>query len=179
MYSRLAGSRFDPRRARAYLAQPDTNADGDTERRSAIKADLDAGVRFLGRSKRSVVKGAAHDRPLVPAEATRKLDSCAVLHGLGATPATPVTILSDGADGPRSLGETANAPRGAHLISKVRSTGVTLDRDYAVAERWARRPFRRSPHALDGPEFSNLLPQAKLSRLRFASWCTYSAIMTI
>jgi hypothetical protein len=138
MYSRLAGSRFDPRRARAYLAQPDTNADGDTERRSAIKADLDAGVRFLGRSKRSVVKGAAHDRPLVPAEATRKLDSCAVLHGLGATPATPVTILSDGADGPRSLGETANAPRGAHLISKVRSTGVTLDRDYAVAERWAR-----------------------------------------
>jgi hypothetical protein len=30
------------------------------------------------------------------------------LRGLGATPATPVTILSDGADGPRSLGEAAS-----------------------------------------------------------------------
>ena len=32
-----------------------------------------------------------------------------VLHGLGATPATPITILSDGADGPRSLGEAASS----------------------------------------------------------------------
>ena len=30
-----------------------------------------------------------------------------MLQGLGATPRTPVTILSDGADGPRSLGEAA------------------------------------------------------------------------
>jgi hypothetical protein len=35
--------------------------------------------------------------------------------------------------------------RGAHLMLKVRTSVVngTLDRDYAVAERWARRPFRR------------------------------------
>jgi hypothetical protein len=38
------------------------------------------------------------------------------------------------------------SPRGAHLMLKVRTAVVngTLDRDYAVAERWARRPFRRS-----------------------------------
>ncbi len=38
------------------------------------------------------------------------------------------------------------SPRGAHLLLKVR-TGVvngTLDRDYAIAERWARRPFRKA-----------------------------------
>jgi hypothetical protein len=37
------------------------------------------------------------------------------------------------------------SPRGAHLMLKVRTAAVngTLDRDYAVAERWARRPFRR------------------------------------
>jgi hypothetical protein len=45
----------------------------------------------------------------VPAEAnsqTRQLRG--VLHGLGATPETPVTILSDGSEGPRSLGEAAS-----------------------------------------------------------------------
>ena len=38
------------------------------------------------------------------------------------------------------------SPRGAHLMLKVRTSAVngTLDRDYAVAERWARRPFRRA-----------------------------------
>jgi hypothetical protein len=37
------------------------------------------------------------------------------------------------------------SPQGAHLMLKVRTSDVngTLDRDYAVAERWARRPFRR------------------------------------
>ncbi len=36
------------------------------------------------------------------------------------------------------------SPRGAHLMLKVRTSVVngTLDRDHAVAERWARRPFR-------------------------------------
>ena len=38
------------------------------------------------------------------------------------------------------------SPRGAHLMLKVRTSVVngTLDRDYTVAERWARRPFRRA-----------------------------------
>jgi hypothetical protein len=38
------------------------------------------------------------------------------------------------------------SPRGAHLMLKVRTAAVneTLDRDYAVAERWAHRPFRKA-----------------------------------
>src|SRR5215204_2477356 len=44
----------------------------------------------------------------VPAEADRQQQQLrGVLSCLGATPSTPVTILSDGADGPRSLGEAA------------------------------------------------------------------------
>jgi hypothetical protein len=39
-----------------------------------------------------------------------------VLHGLGATPDTPVTILSDGADGPRSLGEAASVGPTHHVL---------------------------------------------------------------
>jgi hypothetical protein len=53
----------------------------------------------------------------VPTEAnaqTRQLRS--VLHGLGATPETPVTILSDGADGPRSLGEAASPGPTHHVL---------------------------------------------------------------
>jgi hypothetical protein len=45
----------------------------------------------------------------VPAEATSQARQLrGVLHGLGATPVTPATILSDGADGPRSLGESVS-----------------------------------------------------------------------
>jgi hypothetical protein len=38
------------------------------------------------------------------------------------------------------------SPRGAHLMLKVRTSVMNgmLSRDYAVAERWARRPFRRA-----------------------------------
>jgi hypothetical protein len=38
------------------------------------------------------------------------------------------------------------SPRSAHLMLKVRTAVVNgmLDRDHAVAERWARRPFRRA-----------------------------------
>jgi hypothetical protein len=53
----------------------------------------------------------------VPAEAnsqTRQLRG--VLRGLSATPATPVTILSDGADGPRSLGEAASPGPTHHVL---------------------------------------------------------------
>jgi hypothetical protein len=38
------------------------------------------------------------------------------------------------------------SPRGAHLMLKVRTAAAngTLERDLAVAERWARRPFRHA-----------------------------------
>jgi hypothetical protein len=53
----------------------------------------------------------------VPAEAnaqTRQLRG--VLRGLNATPATPITVLNDGADGPRSLGEAASPGPTHHVL---------------------------------------------------------------
>jgi hypothetical protein len=53
----------------------------------------------------------------MPAEADRPREQLrGVLRGLGATPATPVTILSDGADGPRSLGEAASLGPTRHVL---------------------------------------------------------------
>jgi pimeloyl-ACP methyl ester carboxylesterase len=53
----------------------------------------------------------------MPAEADRQQDQLrGVLQGLGATPTTPVTILSDGAEGPRSLGEAASLGPTHHVL---------------------------------------------------------------
>jgi hypothetical protein len=53
----------------------------------------------------------------MPAEADRQRDQLrGVLHGLGATSATPVTILSDGAEGPRSLGDAASIGPTKHVL---------------------------------------------------------------
>jgi hypothetical protein len=53
----------------------------------------------------------------MPAEADRQREQLrGVLHGLRATPATPVTILSDGADGPRSFGEAACVGPTHHVL---------------------------------------------------------------
>ena len=59
----------------------------------------------------------------VPAEADRQQQQLrGVLHRLGATPSTPVTILSDGADGPRSLGEAACIGPTSHVLDWFRAT---------------------------------------------------------
>jgi hypothetical protein len=52
----------------------------------------------------------------VPAEADRQSQRLRGVLGLGATPSTPVTILSDGADGPRSLGEAACIGPTSHAL---------------------------------------------------------------
>jgi hypothetical protein len=53
----------------------------------------------------------------MPAEADRQVQQLrGVLHGLGAAPHTPVTILSDGAEGPRSLGEAASIGPTHHVL---------------------------------------------------------------
>src|SRR5260370_25548153 len=53
----------------------------------------------------------------MPAEADRQREQLrGVLRGLGATPTTPVTILSDGAEGPRSLGEAASLGPTHHVL---------------------------------------------------------------
>jgi hypothetical protein len=53
----------------------------------------------------------------MPAEADRQARQLrGVLHDLGATSRTPVTVLSDGADGPRSLGEAASVGPTHHVL---------------------------------------------------------------
>ena len=53
----------------------------------------------------------------MPAEADRQWDQLrGVLHELGATPATLITVLSDGADGPRSLGKSASVGPTHHVL---------------------------------------------------------------
>jgi hypothetical protein len=53
----------------------------------------------------------------VPAEADRQQQQLrGVLRRLGATPSTPLTILSGGADGPRSLGEAACVGPTSHAL---------------------------------------------------------------
>ena len=52
----------------------------------------------------------------VPAEADRQQQLRGVLRTLGATPSTPVTILSDGAEGPRALGEAACVGPTSHVL---------------------------------------------------------------
>ena len=56
----------------------------------------------------------------MPAEADRQRDQLrGVLHGLGATAGTPVTVLSDGAEGPRSLGEAACVGPTRHVLDWI------------------------------------------------------------
>ena len=53
----------------------------------------------------------------VPVEADRQRQQLnAVLRDLGATPTTPVTVLSDGAEGPRFLGEAASPGPTRHVL---------------------------------------------------------------
>src|SRR3984885_7501502 len=53
----------------------------------------------------------------MPAEADRQAQQLrGVLHDLGATSRTPVTILSDGAEGPRSLGEVGSVGPTHHVL---------------------------------------------------------------
>ena len=53
----------------------------------------------------------------VPVEADRQRQQLSpVLRDLGARPTTPVTVLSDGAEGPRFLGETASPGPTRHVL---------------------------------------------------------------
>ena len=53
----------------------------------------------------------------VPVEADRQIQQLrGALHHLGATPCTDFTILSDGAEGPRSLGEAASIGPTCHVL---------------------------------------------------------------
>jgi hypothetical protein len=102
---------------------------------TAVMCDRFAGIGFV----RSVLAQVSNDdgKQLVfssmPAEADRQREQLrGVLRGLGATPVTPVTILSDGADRPRSLGEAAR------LLSELETYvcgQAEIIIDYATARR--------------------------------------------
>src|SRR3984957_13031312 len=99
----------------------------------------------------------------MPAEADRQWDQLrGVLHELGATPATLITVLSDGADGPRSLGEAASPGPTHHVLDcwGGRPHGIECQ-TWVVTNQDRSRPCPR-------------LPALVLIRPRLSSPCTAS-----
>ena len=72
----------------------------------------------------------------VPAEADRQPQQLrGVLHRLGVTPGTPATILSDGADGPRALGEAACVGPTRHVLDWFH-LAMRIQHAAQAAKRW-------------------------------------------
>jgi hypothetical protein len=115
------GARLEDQAAAPLRSMPATEA-------KAITLAIDSGhvksVRsYQVRSFEIFVAQASNDNgqhvvfASVPTEAYHQAQQLrGVLHGLGATKTTPVTILSDGADGPRGLGETASTGPTHHVL---------------------------------------------------------------
>ena len=98
----------------------------------------------------------------VPAEAhsqTRQLRG--MLHGLGATPITPVTILSDGADGPRSLGEAAS-PGPTHHVLDWFHLAMRVQHAAQAAKSW--------PDATDSDRQAGARLAETIERIRWRLW---------
>jgi hypothetical protein len=79
----------------------------------------------------------------VPSESDKQqCQSHGVLQGLGMTPRTPVTVLRDGAAGPRTLGEAASEGPFRHVLDW-----------FHLAMHPARRPVRQglAGHDAQGP----------------------------
>ena len=98
----------------------------------------------------------------VPAEADRQRQQLnAVLRDLGVTPTTPVTVLSDGAEGPRFLGETASPGPTRHVLDwfhlSMRVQHVTQ-----TARSWPRGTKEDLQHG-------DLLAK-KIGRIRWRLW---------
>jgi hypothetical protein len=110
--------------------------------------------------------GGAEGTPVVfgsvPAEADRQQQQLrGVLQGLGATPGTPVTILSDGADGPRSLGEAACVGPPSHVLDWFH-LAMRIHRVAQTAEGWpADTPGERE----DGVRLADAV-----ERIRWRLW---------
>jgi hypothetical protein len=116
---------------RAAVALPTSAPPTETK---SITLTIDGGhvkaVRsYQGRSFEVFVAQVSNDNgkqvvfSSMPAGADRQTRQLrGVLHHLGATSRTPVTILSDGADGPRSLGEAASVGPTHHVLDWFRAT---------------------------------------------------------
>jgi len=119
------GARLEDQAALPLRSMPATEA-------KAITVAIDSGhVRSLRsyqvRSFEIIVAQASNDTgrhvvfASVPAEAHHQAQQLrGVLHSLGATKATPVTILRDGAEGPRGVGETASVGPTRHVLDWFR-----------------------------------------------------------
>jgi hypothetical protein len=98
----------------------------------------------------------------VPAEAnsqTRQLRG--VLHGLGATPVTPVTVLSDGADGPQSLGEAAS-PGPTHHVLDWFHLAMRVQHVAQAAKSW--------PDATESDRQAGVRLAENVERIRWRLW---------
>ena len=161
--------RVGARLERAALVPPPAAA--PTE--DAIALGIDAGHirsvrRYQVRSFEAMVAqvGGAGGKSAVfggvPAEADRQQQQLrGVLHRLGATPGTPVTILSDGADGPRSLGEAASPGPSRHVLDWFH-LAMRIHHAGQVAEAWpAGTPGERE----DGTRLADAV-----ERIRWRLW---------
>jgi hypothetical protein len=72
----------------------------------------------------------------MPAEVDRQVQQLrGVLHDLGATSHTPVTVLSDGADGPRALGEAASIGPTQHVLDWFH-LAMCIQHEAQAAKSW-------------------------------------------
>ena len=98
----------------------------------------------------------------VPAEAlSQKHQLRGVLHGLGATRTTPVTILSDGAEAPRALGEAASVGPTYHVLDWFHLSMRIQHVDQA-AKSW--------PDALAGDRQTGARFVETIDRIRWRLW---------
>jgi hypothetical protein len=98
----------------------------------------------------------------VPVRADRQTQQLrGVLQGLGATPGTEVTVLSDGADGPRSLGEAACAGPTCHVLDWFH----LAMRIHHVAQTIKGWPDVTADHRQDGARFADAV-----ERIRWRLW---------
>jgi hypothetical protein len=84
-----------------------------------------------------------------------------VLHGLGATQATPITILSDGADGPRSLGEAAS-PGPTHHVLDWFHLAMRVQHVAQAATSW--------PDATESNRQAGVCVAGTIERIRWRLW---------
>jgi hypothetical protein len=98
----------------------------------------------------------------MPAEADRQREQLrGVLHGLGATPTTPVTILSDGAEGPRSLGEAACVGPTHHVLDWFHLS-MRIQHVARAASSW--------PDELDDDRKAGARLTETIERIRWRLW---------
>jgi len=98
----------------------------------------------------------------VPVEADRQRQQLsAVLRDIGATPATPVTVLSDGAEGPRCLGETASQGPTRHVLDCFHLS-MRVQHVAQTARSW---PRGTKEDLLHGDKLAK-----KIERIRWRLW---------